>query len=266
MNYPDEIAKRMRPFSEFSTIMTRLPSLGKLKPDQRDELLSELYRLAAGKALRARWAEQQRLSIPKLREQSRHISKVVTLFRNLAKALEDAHSSFGGSISEVEDAYVARVFRSAVPGDCHPRLSVSVLVRQDTVAGLTAKFLRSFTDEAIHVQERIATNIPPSWRTKREKQLARQYFVDTHADEKPRSWPLVGPTTRAIHHWLIGETAACLERFHQKDPKFKIRGKLIAQMFEAAFDDFSMNEESIKKELRRQRKHGRPQYTLHTWR
>jgi hypothetical protein len=285
MSYQDEIAQRIRPFSEFSRIMTQLPSLDKMECKQREDLLHELYRLAAGKAIRARWAEQQWRSIAKLREQRREIAKVGTLFRKIAKDLEDAHKSFRGSILEVEDAYVGRVFRPAIPGrdkegvaaqttqslssrannDACRGLPVALVARQVTVAERIAKDLRSLADEATHVQERNATRIPPSRRINSEKQLASQYPAGIRADLDP--YPPIGPRTRAIHHWLIGEAASCLERFQsKKDPKFNLRGKLIAQLLVAAFDDSSINEESIKKELRRQREHGRPQYNLHTWR
>jgi hypothetical protein len=117
------------------------------------------------------------------------------------------------------------------------------------------------------MQERIATNIPPSQRTKREKKLAGQYFARLQAEEEPDSWPRMGPTTRAIHHWLIGQAAACLDRFQsEKDPTFKIRGALIARLFEAAFEGLMVTEESVKKELRRQREQGKPDYILPAWR
>jgi hypothetical protein len=285
----DEIAQRVSPFSEFSTKMTALPSVNKMDTRQRDILLHDLYSLACSKALKDRWAEHQRHAIPLLREQGREISKVVTLFRNKAQALENTREAFGGSIFEVEVALLGEVFRSVeelavdvadknkncVAGRtvrslvgtranrilCK-RLPVPAAGGQLTVTELIAKLLRAFAGHAIQIQQTIATNIPPTRRTKREKQLARQYFADIRADREPHPWPPVGANTRAIHHWLIGEASCCLDKFC---PKLKIRGKLIARMFEAAFDDFTISEESVKKELRRQREQGRPMYRLYTW-
>ena len=113
MTYQDEIARRMRPFIEFSRVMNQLPSLKRMKSAERKDLLRDFYDLAAGKALRDRWAERQWHYIPLLREQGREIYKVVTVFSNVAQALEGARKSRAGSIFEVEDAYIGKLFESA---------------------------------------------------------------------------------------------------------------------------------------------------------
>ena len=66
------------------------------------------------------------------------------------------------------------------------------------------------------LQGRIAANIPPSRRTKQEKEFAGQYFAGIRTGGEPYPCPPVGPKTRAIEHGSSAKRHRISRNFRRK--------------------------------------------------
>ena len=119
----DQIAEGVRPFDEFSTIMTEIMTdLSSIKKSgtQLYDLLPELYRLAGEKAKTEQCARQNRSAVLKLRLKRRQMSKVRARFSDAARKLEEGCKSCGVEI-EAADADIGSLFDPSK----QPRIAVA---------------------------------------------------------------------------------------------------------------------------------------------
>jgi hypothetical protein len=105
----DQLARGVRPYGEFSDILTQISSLRTMGSKQRDDLLRGLYDLADRKLVAERLAATKRNEAFLLREQRRRISKVRASFCKAAQILEKACRSCEVEI-EAKDALVSDSF------------------------------------------------------------------------------------------------------------------------------------------------------------
>jgi hypothetical protein len=219
-------------FKTFVREMNALPYLQAVQQDQRAALMKELYRLANYKRAIDRWAETEREEEPKFREYRAGLADVE---RVLSQALQ--------KITEVVSIY--------------PREDIiEMLIGGEDIRFTTlqaAKALGKAIKFAAGKQKLLAAMVNPELRTDFERELVPQ---ETFAH-----WRLpLGEKTPAINHWFIGEAASKLDDYCTQDGRrIKRYDKIIAKVFNVALDDKMRTDESIRIELRRQKKDGQPE-------
>ena len=121
-------------------------------------------------------------------------------------------------------------------------------------SGLSSQ--RTMGEDAALVEAIIARNVHPAKRTESEKKLIAAYRQSSRHEDEYRQF--LRPKTPAVDHWFIGVAADHLERV-EKEAGTRIRGKekIIARLFDMMGEP-GRTEESISKELRRQKNQGRP--------
>jgi hypothetical protein len=124
------------------------------------------------------------------------------------------------------------------------------------------QFLEAALECADKYQLVFAGLIHPHFRRRPvEKQQAEQELAEGVAAEMivSHQYP-ASPESPDIDHWFIGAAATCLDQYKtgtgRKIPSYDA---IIRALFKVAFTD-SRSAESIRIELRRQKKDGRPKY------
>lgn len=115
-------------------------------------------------------------------------------------------------------------------------------------------------EDAGLVEAMVVTNVHPAKRTEDEKSLITAHRLSAKHEEEYRKF--LNPKTPAIDHWFIGVAADHLERL-EKATGTRISGKekIIARLFDM-MGERGRTEESIGKELRRQKTQGRPRLRI----
>ncbi len=278
----DQVEEGVRPFDEFSTIMTELiedPSSLKKSAIPRG-LLPELYRLAVEKAKKEQCARENRRAVLELRLQRRQMSRVRARFSNAARNLEEA-CKFCGVEIDAADADIGSLFdpskelriavatekktggaqRSRIHSDAENTAPAYFLAAGGKIplAALMAKGLRKAAEQATFREQIIAAKIPPSQRIGAEKRLADEYFTRLFGGVEPVAHPQPGPKAVAIDRWFVGAAASYLDKYQISQGG---QTRIIARLFNAAFRSSSRSEESVRKLLRRQNRRGRPECQL----
>ena len=235
------VMHRLKPIDDFVDAMSALPQLqGKLAKDEIEGLLHELYKFARLKISYDIEIENWSTAIPKIRRSGK-------VMRGIKKSFDQAADRFA-SIPKKHPVEV-RYLDDLTLAHQEPRFSEALeeILRS----------LRKMGEDAALVEAMIATNVHPAKRTESEKKLIAAHRLSARHEDEYRQF--LRPKTPAVDHWFIGVAADHLERVG-KETGTRIRGKekIIARLFEM-MGESGRTEESISKELRRQKNQGRPQ-------
>jgi hypothetical protein len=238
------VMHRLKPIDDFVDAMSALPQLqGKLAKDEIEGLLHELYKFARLKISYDIEIENWSTAIPKIRRSGK-------VMRGIKKSFDQAADRFA-SIPKKHPVEV-RYLDDLTLAHQEPRFSEALeeILRS----------LRKMGEDAALVEAMIATNVHPAKRTESEKKLIAAHRLSARHEDEYRQF--LRPKTPAVDHWFIGVAADHLERVG-KETGTRIRGKekIIARLFEM-MGESGRTEESISKELRRQKTEGRPNLSL----
>jgi hypothetical protein len=196
-------------------------------------LLKDLYILANLKEAVERWTATDRSEAPEFRKYRDGLADVERL---LSQAMQ--------KIMDVVEIYPRRE-------------DIEMLVSGEDIRSKVVQAGKTLA-EAVEItaskQKLLAAMVNPQLRTDLERKLVPQEHLLVHS-----TLPL-GEKTPAIDHWFMGEAASKLDKYRtQNGGKIKRYEKIIVQVFNVALNDKMRTEESIRIELRRQKKDGKPE-------
>jgi hypothetical protein len=234
------VMKRLKPINDFVDGMSVLPQLQRnLAKDEIEGLLHKLYEVAQRKISYDIEIDNWSTAIPKIRRSAKVMRGIKKSFDQAANRFASISTKHPVEVSYLDDLTLAH------QEDRFSEALVEIL-----------RSLRKMGEDAALVEAIIVSNVHPAKRTESEKKLITAHLPRTRREDAYRQF--LRPKTPAVDHWFIGVAADHLERV-EKETGTGIRGKekIIARLFEMMGEP-GRTEESISKELRRQKNQGRP--------
>lgn len=217
---------------DFSLSMRDLTSLRGVPEPHLKALLDELYLLSRHKLFLERWVKADIREEKQFRAYRKTFRAVETRLSNALKEIVSIAEQYP-KFDTVELLFGAEEVRNSVMNLADALLAGISLARQKKTKALEF--------------------INPKLRTPREREEIADAESSTHV-----ALPLRLKSPK-IDHWFIGQADACLDKYQTAAQKQIPRhDKVISHLFSAAFGNESRDPANIRKELRVQRKEGRP--------
>jgi hypothetical protein len=224
-------------FEEFAQAMEQ--SLEKVQKKDCIPLLKCLYRAAKRKIQMERWRYEAPTGVENLRRDRKSMSETKTTLNSTLKILLKAQREKLPQLRLIEG-------------------SLFDLDRDQSFAKII-RYLEDAVEAAGKWKLVFDGLIPAELRDKDEKLRAKIELAEGIAAETIVSHPYpMSQKSSEIDHWFIGAAAECLDQYRtERGKKIPNPGSIIYQLFEA-IEGRQGGFEGITKELRRQKKNGRP--------
>lgn len=223
----EERLQEIRSYNKFARQMK--PYVREIKTDQRDALLTEVYRLANFKRTLDWWAETERVDAAR--------------YRKYRLWLVDVDTTLQRAIREIEKA-----LDSYPTGTDQNRLAKLTIGKARAALLRTGEGLAKAISTVAAVQPVLAHIIQPQLRTNKEKKLVRENSDSNLEPLEHANLPL-RKKTKQIDQWLIRSIASALGKYQKKNGKpIPRRDQIIAGIFHFALGETRM-EGSIQKAL-----------------
>lgn len=244
---------RLPSFRDFRAAMEGLPQLLGVDPKQRRRVLKRIFRIAERKVALEEGAEFSRNRVQPLRTERNRMSRARNFVENALQALELTRAE----IPALEHSVTYEPLKS---GEENGPLSPAEITLEQVIS-----YLKNLCEWLGERETIAAATIHPGLRSRAERLDAEKHFSRAWHMIEPSGYPAISEKTPDIAHWFIGEVASILQEI-ESDTATQIRNKqtFIARVFDSAFGELR-TDESIRKELDRQKRQGKPNYGFPVW-